>query len=283
MFVIYIFGNAEYPNFCKIGYDSNWPKPSEKAKKTIRFEQARSHNPRNILIHGIWEFETKESMKTAEKTIHDALRSYRRTETHGKEWFDLSPVDAIKIAIASRAVGTQPIQTSIPITKDRERPYDDWREPSDLYKGEVYKRILWVFQEDSPENRIKVIHSPLYDTCYKYGFTYNPFPVFLVAAYHHPTSPPGPAMELRSGNIHVENCWQSIISDKIYGPGLEATNVGWLNRNATLDWVREQALSSGLVAYDLLQPKPGCVMPVDAQMSNNIKYGETWLKRVKQA
>jgi hypothetical protein len=128
-----------------------------------------------------------------------------------------------------------------------------------------------------------VIHSTLFDLCHKYGFTYNPFPVYLVACYHHPFFPTGPTMELRAGNVFVEACWLNIVSDEIYGPGLMATNVGWLHEGATLDWLEKQAKSHGLVSYDLLQPKPGCVRPRDPQMTNFIPVGQTWLKRVRQA
>lgn len=127
-----------------------------------------------------------------------------------------------------------------------------------------------------------MIHSTLYDTCYKYAFTYNPFPVYLVAAYHHPFLPSGPTHRLRAGNLPVESCWERIVSDEAHGPGLMATNVGWLNEGATLDWVSGQATSRGLVSYDLRQTKPACVRPRDAQITP-IQVGETWLKRVRQA
>lgn len=282
MNVIYVFGNSEYPNMCKIGYDSKWPSPSEKAKDRIRFEQARSHNPRNIIIHGIWTFESNEEMKEAEKKIKKLLRPYCRTESHGKEWFNISHQDATGKILAAGIVTNKLQQPHPPQVMDREMPYDDWRELKDTYKGEVYKRILWVFQEDSPEKRIKVIHSPLFDTCYKYAFTYNPFPVFLVAAYHHPFSPKGPTLELREGNILVESFWKKIVSDKTYGPGLMATNVGWLNTEATLDWVCAQTKSIGLVSYDLLQPKPAYMRPADPQIPP-ITTGGTWIKRVRQS
>jgi len=281
MDVIYVFGNSEYPNMCKIGYDSKWPSPSEKAKDRIRFEQARSHNPRNIIIHGIWAFDSKEKMKEVEKKIKKLLLPYRRTESHGNEWFDLSHQDAAAKIYASGIVNDKLQQTPPPQPMDREMPYDDWREPKDVYKGEVYKRLLWVFQEDSPQKRIKVIHSPLFDTCYRYAFTYNPFQVFLVAAYHHPLFPQGPTYELREGNILVESCWKQIVSDKTYGPGLMATNVGWLNEGANLDWVYAQATSCGLVPFNLLQPKPACVRPSDPQIPS-IAVGDKWIKRVRQ-
>jgi len=282
MYTIYIFGSKGLDDICKIGYDSNWPAASEKAKKTIRFEQSRSHNPREILIHGIWAFDTKEEMKDAEKKIHLALHPYQRTAAHGREWFDLGHKEAIHKIVSSGAVQAGPMQVPHPQPVDRAMPYDDWRDPKDVYKGQVYKRLLWVFQEDSPDRRIKVIHSPLFDTCYKYAFTYNPFPVFLVAAFHHPLLPSEPTMELREGNLQVESCWQQIVADETHGPGLDATNVGWLNEGATVDWIREQAESHGLVGYDLLQPKPGCVRPQDPQLTPPIPVGGTWLKRVRQ-
>jgi len=183
--------------------------------------------------------------------------------------------------MSSGIVNTPLTLDPLPRIKERKMPYDDWRNPSDLYKNNMYKRLLWVFQEDSPQKRLKVIHSPLFDTCYKYAFTYNPFPVYLVAAFHHPFFPNGPTSEMDAGNVQVESCWQQIVSDNRFGPGLKATNVGWLNNGATLKWVREQALESGLVAYNLLQPKPGCVRPQDPQIPA-IQIGSEWLKRVRQ-
>lgn len=280
MFVVYIFGDAEYPNICKIGYDSNWPEPPQKAKKVIRYEQARSHNPREVIIHGIWVYETKEAMKDAEKKMHALLGPYRRTVAHGREWFDVSCQNAVQKIKETGIVDSQPSSTPQPSPMDRAMPYDDWRDPSDVYKGEVYKRLLWVFQEDNDQNRIKVIHSPLFDTCYRYAFTYNPFPVYLVAAFHHPFHPKFPTKQLRVGNETVEKCWHEIVSDNEYGPGISATHVGWLRKGATLAWVAQKAQSSGLVQYDLQQPKPACVRPSDAQIPS-IAVGDKWVKRVR--
>lgn len=280
MNVVYILGDTEYPEMIKIGYDSNWPAISEQAKKTIRLEQAHSHNPRGVKVHGIWTFDSKEKMKESERKIHSLLHQHRRTDTYGREWFDIGYNDAEQMIISSGIVAAAARQDPAPQTMKRDLPYDDWREPSDLYKSQVYKRLLWVFQEESPQKRIKVIHSPLFDTCYKYAFTYNPFHVHLVAAYHHPFFPSGPTHEMREGNIQVESCWRQIVSDEKHGPGIRATNVGWLNRGATLEWVSEQALKCGLKRYDLLQPKPGCVRPQDGQITT-IPVGSSWLKRVR--
>jgi hypothetical protein len=273
MNAVYMLGDAEHPEMIKVGFNSDWP---------TRFEQVRSHNPRNVIVHGIWIFNSKDEIKEVESRIHSTLGQHHRKNTHGKEWFDIGYQEALEKIITSGIVGSLPQQDQSPQTKNREMPYDDWRNPSDLYKKEVYKRLLWVFQEDSPQKRIKVIHSPLFDTCYKYAFTYNPFPVYLVAAYHHPLFTNGPSHDMRAGNIQVESCWRQIVSDEEHGPGFMATNVGWLNKEATIEWVREQACSRGLVTYDLLQPKPGYVRPQDGQIKP-IPVGETWLKRVRQA
>lgn len=281
MNAIYIFGDAEYLEMIKIGYDGNWPAKTEQVKKTTRFEQARSHNPRGVIVHGIWTFNSKDEMKESERKIHSLLRKYRRTDTYGREWFDIRYKDAERMIVSSGIVNSEAVQDPAPRTMSRDLPYDDWRDPSDVYKDQVYKRMLWVFQEDSLQKRLKVIHSPLFDTCYKYAFTYNPFPVHLVAAYHDSYFPTGPTAKLREGNLRVQSCWQAIVSDKEHGPGIMATNVGWLNIGATVEWVAEQALKCGLKPYDLLQPKPGCVRPQDPQITT-IPAGGNWLKRVRQ-
>jgi hypothetical protein len=85
---------------------------------------------------------------------------------------------------------------------------------------------------------------------------------------------------MRKGNLQVESCWQQIVSDEKHGPGIRATNVGWLNNGATLEWVAGQAHKSGLKPYDLAQPKPGCVRPQDPQIPA-IPIGGEWLKRVR--
>jgi len=272
MNVVYILGDIEHPEMIKIGFNSTWP---------TRYEQVRSHNPRNIIVHGIWIYDSKEEIKAIEKNIHSILAQYHRTDCHGKEWFNLGFNEAVKRIMSAGIVQTLPSQDQSPQIQKREMPYDDWRHPEDLYKKEVYKRLLWVFQEESLQKRIKVIHSPLFDTCYKNPFTYNPFHVHLVAAYHHPLSPTGPTFEMREGNDQVELCWQLIVSNEKHGPGLKATNVGWLNKGSTLEWVADQATSHGLVPYDLFQPKPGCVRPQDDRCKM-ILLGETHLKRVRQ-
>lgn len=272
MNVVYVLGDIEYPEMIKIGYNSDWP---------TRFEQVRSHNPRKVIVHGIWIFESKDEIKRVERNIHSCLIQNHRENTHGKEWFDISYPEALEKILSSGIVESLPQQDASPNIKQREMPYDDWRNPSDIYKKEIYKRLLWIFQEDSPQQRIKVIHSPLSDTCFKYAFTYNQFPVYLVAAYHHPFFPEGPTPKLREGNNLVESCWKHIVSNDENGPGLMATNVGWLNKGAPLEWVGEKSMSYGLIPYDLLQPKPACIRPQDGQIKP-IPVGGNWIKRVRQ-
>jgi hypothetical protein len=272
MNVVYMIGDIEHPDLTKIGYNSDWP---------TRYEQVRSHNPRDIVVHGVWVFDSKEEIRQVERKIHLELSQFHRKCTHGNEWFDINHEKVVEKVISAGIVKSRPLQDPSPKVRKRDLPYDDWRHPSDVYKNEIYKRLLWVFREESPQQRIKVIHSPLFDTCYKYAFTYNPFPVYLVAAYHHPFFPDSPSIELRAGNEQVEACWRRIVSDHANGPGLMATNVGWLNKNSTIGWVAEQAHAQGLVRYDLLQPKPRCVRPKDGQIPPT-PLGGTWLKRVKQ-
>ena len=270
MNVVYVLGDSEYGDICKIGYNSEWPK---------RFEQVRSHTPRSVIVHGIWRYDSKEEIKNVERRIHALLASFHRKICHAREWFDISAHDAIRLIKQEGIVDSDPLPDPNPQTLTRAYPYDDWRSLSDEYKGEVYKRILWVFKEDSGQGRIKVIHSSLFDTCYKYAFTYNPFGVYLAAAFHHPFFPDGPTPELRLGNELVESVWHEIVADDTFGPGVMATNVGWLNKGATVEWVSAKAQAQGLVSYDLFQQKPRCVRPKDAQIKP-IPVGGSWLKRV---
>ncbi|MDF1556154.1 MAG: hypothetical protein P1P84_23995 [Deferrisomatales bacterium] len=258
MQVLYVLGDAGYPQFSKVGYDSEWP---------TRYQQALSHNPRGITVSGLWKFRTKPELREAERRAKQTLAGFKRTVCHGAEWFDLSGDDVHRALVHAGVVEGEGLPRTAPRLPSRDLPYDDWRKISDDYKGQVYRRLLWVFREETPQNRIKVIHSPLYDTCYRYAFTYNPFPVFLAAAYRHPAVADGPTPVLRKGNERVMQVWEKIVQDPSFGPGIAARNVGWLAEGTTEQRVEEVARDAGLESYDLGQAKPRDVRPRDSQVS----------------
>jgi hypothetical protein len=270
MQVLYVFHDAGVPNACKIGLNRDsgayaWP---------YRFMQARAHTPREIHVAAAWDLSSAPALIDAERRAKAHLKSHRRTACHGSEWFD-TPADEMVRQLAEL------LKLGKPFLRDRDPevglvnglPYDDWRERSDLYKGEVWRRYLWVHGEDGPVRRYKVIHSPLYDIAYKYAFTYNPYPVYLVAAYQHPVRTDGPSPSLSPGNRAVQAVWEQIVSDKSFAIAPDLPQVGWLNETAILADIDRFARSRGLVHHDLRSPKPTCARPRDSQGGSPIAHG----------
>jgi hypothetical protein len=165
---IYAFRDLGVPGCVKIGKDTRWPK---------RLEQARSHTPRGMSALALWPV-PENTLSTAEKRAVIGLP--RRTNTPGKEWYDCEPDQAVETI--AKNLGIEPVRS--PVVGNL-RAYDDWR--SQPHGDKDNRKRLWVHLEDGPTARIKVIPSVLYDTAYRYAFTYNPYPVFLVAAYQSPS------------------------------------------------------------------------------------------------
>lgn len=264
--VLYVFYDAGVPGAAKVGLNTNsssypWP---------FRYQQARSHSPREIHVAAAWDLGTKDRLKRAESQAKALLKPCRRTTSGGIEWFDL-PADEIVARLSRELALPQPFLRN----RDPAVPlYDDWRNDKDIYKGEVWRRYLWVHGEDGPDRRLKVIHSSDYDTQFIYAFTYNPHRVHLVAGYE-PASPAPRSPDLMSrSNDETGMVWARLMRDSRLADRPNAPQVGWLKPGTTLSDIDAFVASHGLVRFDLRRPKPRCAKPRTSQINPPIAHGE---------
>lgn len=205
--MIYVFRDRGTTGCVKIGKDTSWPQ---------RLKQARCHTPRGIEVVACWRFDGA-STATLNEMERRAQVGIPRRAGDVREWFDVEAEEAVSL-LAKRFAREPDLRNLAP----KLEAYDDWRS-----KGMHQWRFrLWLFQEDSPEQRIKLIYSCLNDTIYRYAFTYNPFPVYLAAAWEineqlpaapHPTA-------FRDHNARVETAWAGVVTR--HGRG--ARGLSWL-------------------------------------------------------
>jgi len=235
--MIYIFRDRGVAGCVKIGRDTAWPK---------RLEQARCHTPRGIEAVACWRFDgaTTTALNEAERRAQAGLP---RRPGDTREWFDVGADEAVR-ALSTRFGRAPDLREPTPDLGD----YDDWRS-----KGMNRWRFrLWLFVEASPEARLKVIYSCLNDTIYRYAFTYNPFPVYLVDAWELvddlPAAPHSTAF--LEHNARVEAAWAEIVARQACG--VPASSVGWLAAGTDPAVLARELAGRGFVPYRLDRPKP---------------------------
>src|SRR3546814_14578635 len=111
-------------------------------------------------------------------------RDLKRSEADGSEWYRLPAEAAIRHLIDSGLLSPDTRHANpSPVFKGAARLWDDWRERGMRFLG--FRWRLFLFEEQSPEQRLKLSYGALYDSAYNNAFTYNPFKVRLVAGFEH--------------------------------------------------------------------------------------------------
>lgn len=235
--MVYVLRDRGVPGCVKVGKDTAWPK---------RLEQARCHTPRGIEAVACWRFDgaTTAALNEAERHAQAGLP---RRPGDAREWFDLGADEAVK-SLRARFGRVPDLHDPTPRLGD----YDDWRS-----KGmQSWRFRLWLFVEASPEMRLKLVYSCLNDTIYRYTFTYNPFPVYLAAAWELadelPAAPHPSAF--REHNARVEVAWAGIVAR--HGRDVPAASVGWLAADVDPAVLARELVGRGFVPYRLDRPKP---------------------------
>lgn len=253
---IYIMAEEGNDAYCKIGKDSSWP---------FRFKQAHSHNPNRLKVVAAWHF-----MGIANTDII-AMESHVQGGLPGlqgaivSEWYAVNPKAAVEIV--SERLRRKPDETSSPIVP----VYNDWGEPNCTKNGETYKSRIWLYSEDILGGRVKISHGILFDTNYKYNFTYNPRPVYLRYALELPECFGGPSPKLKVNNVRIQQLWEQATTK--FGTGPDSHTLGWLNKEVGLEEVIVFFSNNGLVQYDLTSPKPADARPKDPSVVA-IEYGK---------
>src|SRR3546814_2904263 len=88
-----------------------------------------------------------------------------------------------------------------------------------------FRGRLFLFEEQSPEQRLKLSYGALYDSAYNNAFTYNPFKVRLVAGFEHCDGIETVTETNATSNQTIEAAWNSMIGT--FGSP-ESEQVGWL-------------------------------------------------------
>lgn len=235
--VVYIFRDRGVAGCVKVGKDTAWPE---------RLKQARCHTPRGIEALACWRFD---GLTTAglNETERRAQAGFPRRPGHAREWFDVEADEAIR-SLSVRFGRTPDLRCPAPSLPD----YDDWRSKN----MHEWRSRVWLFREENSEERLKLIYSFLNDTIYRYVFAYNPFPVYLVAAWKladdlpvapHPTA-------FRAHNARVEAAWAGIAAS--HAQGVPASSVGWLSAGTDAAVLARELTERGFIPYRLDRPKP---------------------------
>lgn len=173
------------PGSVKVGKDTGWPD---------RFKQARCHTPGRISIPALFHLPDmdRSGQDYLDGLVKSALQPFARNITYGRarvqEWYNISPEAAI------RTIKTIPEFTEAEVQLNRapslvtsQLHWEDWR---DRGKKECRWRAflfqvadLSIGTNHSHVGRLKLAAGSLYDTAYRYNFTYCPFPVLLVSNY----------------------------------------------------------------------------------------------------
>jgi hypothetical protein len=232
----------------KIGKNTEWPK---------RLVQARSHTPRGISTVALWPV-SPDKLNLAEKRAVAGFS--KRKSTPAREWYNCTSDDAIDRV--TRNLEIEPIRRP---TAPALPSYDDWRSLPDA-DGDNRKR-LWVHLEDGPIARLKVIPSVLYDTAYRYTFTYNPYPVYLIAAYQ---SSSDSRFSRTTENARVWEVWKSVTNT--LGARVLPEAIGWLDADVQFEQLDSLVRSFELTSYNLSAPKPRDAPLKDGSVQS-IQYG----------
>ena len=262
---IYIMAEAGNQDYCKIGKDSNWP---------FRFKQAHSHNHKKMEVVAAWHFTglTNSDIIGLEAVAQNGLS--RLSDAVVSEWYAINPLEAVRVLTERFKRRPDDLDSpEVPI-------YNDWGEPNCTKKGNTYKSRIWIFSEDVPDGRVKISHGILFDTNYRYNFTYNPRPVYLRFAVELPESFGGPSPLLERNNEIIQHLWEKATVK--FGEGPDRHALGWLNDGVKLQEVIAFFINNDLVPYDLTSPKPEDARPKDPSV-NEIQYGKVPPQyRVKQ-
>jgi len=147
------------------------------------------------------------------------------------------------------------------VARKGKTPYDDWRDYGDKWRDRRWH--FWLFRERKRDGRWKLICSSLHDTFYRYAFTYNPYPVRLMAAFEATDGVDQVATENREANGRLIALWRELMMQ--HGI-LESHQVGWLPPGVNVTRFLETLQTEGLRPIDLTRPKPTFVRSRDSSI-----------------
>lgn len=258
--VVYVIRENPLTKPVKIGTDTKWPH---------RFRAAASHTPREIEAAAIWILPNPEFARVLDATFRRELARAAHSQ-RVLEWYDLTLDEAVRKIEPLLPAGSV-LTLSPTIAPLGLQVWDDWREIRPKYRGFSWR--MWMFREHSPQQTIKVSYGALYDTHFRYAFTYNPWPVFLIGGFEHPTG--------SRANDVVAAAWTELMSR--FGQGHSSRHVGWLRQGIAASDVSAFLVDRGLVPFPLARPKPTDAPAKEASIVA-VRYGDvppqTWVRDI---
>ncbi len=265
----YIMEDRAVEGCVKVGKDTSWPK---------RFVQARCHTPGEIHVCAVFILppSDRSEQDRVDHLVRSALAPFRRNiEISGRgvqEWYNLSPPDAEKHLLKIPELRGVPVDKSgNPTLTSKQLDYEDWRDRG--AKDKRHRAFLFEVVPNRDHNthphvgRIKLVAGSLYDTAYKYNFTYCPFAVELVGGFES-------VDKIADNNKILQDAWKFIVSK--YGKGPDRQPMGWLNPGTTTLEVRKEMERYEFTPFRLSRAKPMDSRVKDPSISKT-EIGDTYL------
>jgi len=259
MLTFYVFQDNEVPGSVKIGKDTAWPS---------RYKQARCHTPGNITVQALFQLPDmdRSRQEQLDSLIKAVLQPYARNVSYNGagvlEWYNLDADSAVQKIIQipefAEAAISRNVQPVLPVSQ---HDYEDWR---DRGKSECRWRAFLFKVVDLPEKtghshigRLKISAGSLYDTAYRYNFTYNPFPAVLIGGFETD-------LTIEENNQQIMDGWHHVVTS--LGNGPKSQPMGWLQEGVSPDEVKDAMAMYSCKSFPLARQKPGDARPKDPSL-----------------
>lgn len=260
MLTFYVFQDDAIPGSVKIGKDTSWPS---------RYKQARCHTPGNITVAALFQLPDmdRSGQERLDSLIKSTFQPYSRpVSCNGagvQEWYDLDAESAIrKLRHLPELSEAEMSGNILPLLPAGQIDYEDWR---DRGKSECRWRAFLFQVVDLHEKtshphvgRLKISAGSLYDTAYRYNFTYNPFPVVLIGGFETD-------LTIEENNKNIMDGWHEVVTS--LGNGATSQPMGWLQEGVTPENVRDTLAKYRSTPFLLSRHKPEDARPKDPSLS----------------
>jgi hypothetical protein len=191
----------------------------------------------------------------------------RRGDFNG--WFDLAAPLAIEHLHQRGVVDPRGrLSDPTPQLPVRDLHYDDWREQG--ARTRALRWHLWLFQEQGSDTRLKLSYGAPYDTAYHYAFTYNPWPVRLIAGFEHARAVAAEHRDNEPCSARIREAWEN--AQRKLG-NLASEQVGWLNPGVRPIEVDELLRRFEIRPFPLDRPKQPGARVRDASVNPPVPIG----------
>ena len=182
----YVLVDQEIPTCVKVGKDTNWPQ---------RYKQARCHSPGKIVVAATLQIPSanRAEQEALDASVKHVLSPYMRNVSIGNarvlEWYDVTAVEAVRLLLTIPALAKSEVTVNPPEIQFTQSAYEyeDWRDrgqPQYRWRAFLFQILPSSSAAAYPhDGRMKLAAGSLYDTAYRYNFTYCPFPVALIGGY----------------------------------------------------------------------------------------------------